>query len=145
MSKGISGHFKGTKGDKNAGNSNHPLFNNGHVTYDGIADNREKFMDKSVDQIAELLKQNGYKIKIRNSKHSTSTAKVIVEITNSSKDRNIKQVQVSSDGSKRHGGIPYVKISTSDEGKIKVINGTHEDYKTDGEENARLIFRRKNE
>ena len=74
-------------------------------------------------------------------KEKGSTAQII-EIINPSKERNIKQVQVSPDGSRRHGKVPYVKISTSDEGKIKIIDGTAENYKTAGDEKAKLIFRR---
>lgn len=143
MSKPDSGHFHGANGK--GGGSAPPLFdNNGHVTYEGIKAHREEFMGKSVEQIAELLSQNGYKFNIRDSKNrekTGSTAKII-EITNSTKERNIKQVQVSPDGSSRHGNVPYVKISTSDESKIKVIDGTREQYRTDGSEKARLIFRR---
>ena len=143
MSKGSSGRFKGTIGDKKSGGGSGgtpPLFNNGHVTEAGIRAHREEFMGKSVEQIAELLKQNGYEINIRPSKNPGSTAQII-EILNPSKERNIKQVQVSPDGSKRHGNIPYVKISTSNGGKIKIIEGTREQYKTDGTENAYLIFK----
>ena len=148
MSKSSSGHFKGTKGEKNHSATSvsqkkkiPPLFRNGHVTYSGISAHREKFMTKSVRKIAKLLQKNGYKFEIRGSKNRGSKAKIIV-ITNSSKERNINQVQVSS-GSKRHGGIPYVKISTSDKGKIKIINGKWQDYKSDGHENARIYFRRR--
>ena len=140
MSKPDSGHFHGANG-KGGGNPAPPLFDNGHVTYEGIAAHREEFMGKSVEQIAEMLKENGYKIDIRPSKHKDSTAQII-EITNPTKERNVKQVQVSPDGSSRHGNIPYVKISTSDEGKIKIIDGTREQYVPGNNEKARLIFRR---
>ncbi|MBQ3441806.1 MAG: hypothetical protein IJG33_01035, partial [Selenomonadaceae bacterium] len=109
-----------------------------------IKAHREEFMGKSVEKIAELLRQNGYEFNIRNSKNrekTGSTAKII-EITNSTKERNIKQVQVSLDGSRRHGNVPYVKISTSNEGKIKVIDGTREQYVPGTDEKARMIFRR---
>ena len=139
MSKGNSGHFHGANGK---GDGSVPaLFNNGHVTYEGIAAHREKFMGKTVEQIAELLRQNGYEFNIRPSKNKGSTAQII-EIINPTKERNIKQVQVSPDGSSRHGNVPYVKISTSNEGKIKVINGTREQYVLGNNEKARMIFRR---
>ena len=114
------------------------------MTYEGIAAHLEEFMGKSVEQIAELLSQNGYKFNIRDSKNrekTGSTAKII-EITNSTKERNIKQVQVSPDGSSRHGNVPYVKISTSNDSKIKVIDGTHKEYVPGNNEKARMIFRR---
>ena len=126
MSKGNSGHFHGANGKGGGGGgSTTPLFDNGHVTYEGIKAHREEFMGKTVEQIAELLRQNGYKFNIRpsNRQNKGSTA-VIIEITNPSKERNIDQVQISPDGSKHHGKIPYVKISTSNEGLIKVIDGT---------------------
>lgn len=61
---------------------------------------------------------------------------------NGNKDRNISQIQVSP-GSKRHGNVPYVKISTTDYGKIKIINASPSEYKSDGREKAELIFRGK--
>ena len=141
MSKPDSGHFHGANG-KGGGNPAPPLFdNNGHVTYEGIATHREEFMGKSVEQIAEILKENGYDVNIRDSRNPNSTTQII-EITNPSKERNIDQVQVSPDGSRHHGNVPYVKISTSNEGLIKVIDGTRKQYRTDGKEKARLIFRR---
>ena len=140
MSKPPSGHFHGANG-KSGGSSTPPLFNNGKVTYESIEAHREEFMGKSVEQIAELLRQNDYEFNIRPSKNKGSTAQII-EITNPTKERNIKQVQVSSDGSSRHGNIPYVKISTSNEGNIKVIDGTPETYKAGDNEKARMIFRR---
>ena len=143
MSKGNSGHFHGANG-KSGGGSVPTLFNNGHVTYEGIAAHREEFMGKSADQIAELLRQNGYEVRIRRSNRDYSTAKII-EITNPSRERNIDQIQISPDGSRHHGNVPYVKISTSNEGLIKVIDGTREQYRTDGTEKAKLIFRRDNE
>ena len=139
MCKESSGHFSGTKGDKH---SRLPLFDNGHVTTASIADNREKFMGKTVEQIAEMLEENGYEVNIRPSnRQSRGSTAQIIEITNASKERNIDQIQVSPDGSKHHGNTPYVKISTSNEGIIKVVEGTREEYKTDGTEKATLIFK----
>lgn len=140
MSKPDSGHYHGANGKGN-GSSTPPLFDNGHVTYEGTAAHREEFMDKSVEQIAEMLKENGYEFNIRGSRNPNSTTKII-QITNPSKERNIDQVQVSPDGSRHHGNVPYVKISTSNESLIKVIDGSREQYRTDGTEKARLIFRR---
>ena len=72
--------------------------------------------------------------------YSDSSAKIIVTL-NSSSDRNISQVQISK-GSKRHGNVPYVKISTTNIGKIKIIGASKENYKTDGKETAKILFRR---
>ena len=86
MCKPDSGHFHGANGKSGSGGggSTTPLFNNGKVTYESIAANREEFMGKSVEQIAELLRQNDYTFNIRPSKHKDSTAQII-EITNASK------------------------------------------------------------
>ena len=113
---------------------------NGHVTAQSLSDHREFFWGKSVTKIEKILQKYGYKTKRRPSKHSNSKAKIIVT-TNHSKIKNITQVQVSP-GSKRHGNIPYVKISTSDGGRYKLINGHQSQYKTDGKEKATLFFRR---
>lgn len=113
----------------------------GHTDYKRIADNREMFYDKSVYQINSVMKQQGYETTIRKSVHSNSKAKFII-VGNSNKQRNVTAIEVTP-GSPRHGNIPYVRISTSDLGKFKVINGTKAQYKTDGSENSKLIFRRK--
>ncbi len=113
----------------------------GHTDYKRIARNREMFYDKSVYQINEAMEQQGYETVIRKSVHSNSKAKFIV-VGNSNKNRNVTTVEVTP-GTPRHGNVPYVKISTSDLGKFKVINGTKSQYKTDGLENSKLIFRRK--
>lgn len=113
----------------------------GHTDYKRIADNRELFYDKSVSQINSAMKEQGYETTIRKSTHSGSRAKFIV-VGNSNQNRNVTAVEVTP-GSPRHGNVPYVRISTSDLGKFKVINGTKSQYKTDGSEKAKLIFRRK--
>ena len=119
-----------------------PIFDKtGHVTIKSISARREFFLGKSVAKIENVLQKNGYETKRRPSTRSTSHAKIIVTL-NQSKDRNIQQVQVSP-GSKRHGNVPYVKISTSDEGKIKIIGSSRGEYKSDGKETAKLLFRRK--
>ena len=119
-----------------------PIFSDkGHVTIESISNRREFFLGKSVAKIEHVLHDNGYETRRRFSKHATSRAKIIVT-TNPSADRNITQVQVSP-GSSRHGNVPYVKISTSDQGKIKIIAASKEQYKTDNTEKATILFRRK--
>ena len=110
------------------------------LTAQSLSEHREKFLGKTVGQINKLLQKRGYETTIRKSKFSSSRAKVIV-VGNTSKERNITQVQVSP-GSKRHGDVPYVKISTNDIGIFKIINSKKSDYKTDGHEKATLLFRR---
>ena len=118
-----------------------PIFNdNGHVTLESIKARAEFFLGKSVARLEKELHKYGYETMRRPSTHSTSKAKII-ETLNGNKDRNISQIQVSP-GSKRHGDVPYVKISTTDCGKIKIIDASPSEYKSDGRETAELIFRR---
>ena len=119
-----------------------PIFDEkGHVTLNSISARREFFLGKSIARLEHELNKRGYKTTRRPSCHKGSKAKIII-ILNSSKERNITQIQVSS-GSKRHGNVPYVKISTNDIGRIKIIGTNQKQYKTDGHENAKLLYRRK--
>lgn len=85
-----------------------------------------------------MLKKSGYDVIIQDSKRSSSGAKII-KINNTGGSRNITQVQVSPGGG-RHGANPYVKISTNDQGIIKIVDGAKSTYKTDGKETATIIF-----
>lgn len=119
-----------------------PIFDRkGHVTLKSISDRAEFFLGKSVARLEHELHKHGYETERRPSTHSTSKAKIIVTL-NGNKDRNVSQIQVSP-GSKRHGDVPYVKISTTDIGKIKIIGASESEYKTDGRETAKILFRRK--
>ncbi|MBO7393813.1 MAG: hypothetical protein J6U98_06390, partial [Abditibacteriota bacterium] len=149
--------FVGTIGAKNTLTSNvpdsnehqkrgskrkEPIFSDkGHVTVKSISDHAEFFLGKSVARLEHELQKHGYETQRRPSKHSTSKAKIIITL-NGNRDRNISQIQVSP-GSKRHGDVPYVKISTTDVGKIKIIGASPSEYKSDGRETAKLIFGRK--
>ena len=119
--------------------SSGPISMTGNVSEKSISDHREYFFGKSVHEIEKYLNRRGYKTIIRPSKNPDSKATVI-KVLNSTHERNITQVLVSP-GSKRHGEVPYVKIST-DNGRYKVINSRPEEYKTDGKEKAKLFFRR---
>lgn len=154
MGAGYHGGFGQTKGKLNSPKqgertetspkktNKQPVFSNsGHVTIESISNRREFFLGKSVAKLENILKNNGYETQRRPSKYATSKAKIIVT-TNPSADRNITQVQISS-GSKRHGDVPYVKISTSDQGRIKIVAASKERYKTDNAEKATILFRRK--
>ena len=137
-SKKASAARKLPKGKKS---SKRPIFTKkGHVTIRSIAARREFFLGKSVARIEHELRTHGYEVTRRESKYRTSRAKIVLTL-NSSKHRNIKQIQISP-GSKRHGNVPYVKISTSDYGKIKIIGADRKSYKTDGYEKAHILFRR---
>jgi hypothetical protein len=118
-----------------------PIFDDkGHVTKDSIKARAEFFLGKSVARLEHELHKNGYETKRRPSIHSTSRAKIIMTL-NGTKARNISQILVSP-GSNRHGDVPYVKISTTDCGRIKIINAFPSEYKSDGREKAELIYRR---
>ncbi|WP_263706602.1 LXG domain-containing protein [Shouchella tritolerans] len=122
-------------GGKGAGNA---VLNNGKVTVDAVKSNPTAFKGKSTDEVARMLKNEGYDVTVKDSTKSSSGAKII-KINNTGGDRNITQVQVSPGGG-RHGGSPYVKISTNDQGIIKVVDGAESAYKTDGKETATIIF-----
>lgn len=150
MGAGFHGGFGPTKGFQSNAKpklkmnlqlfaSSGPISMSGNVTEKSISDYREFFFGKSVQEIEKYLNRRGYQTKIKPSKNPDSKAKVIT-VLNNTHERNITQVLVSP-GSKRHGEVPYVKIST-DNGRYKVINSRPEDYKTDGKEKAKLIFRR---
>lgn len=85
-----------------------------------------------------MLKNEGYDVVIQKSTRSSSGAEII-KISNHGNGRNITQVQVSPGGG-RHGADPYIKISTSDQGRIKIIDGIESTYKTDGMEKTTNIF-----
>ncbi len=153
MGAGIHGGFgMGTKGAQNQIKQNklqeavltkrepRVFSSTGHVTETSITNHAEFFLGKSAARLEHELNKKGYETIRRPSKHSTSKAKIIVT-TNASKERNVAQIQVSP-GSKRHGNVPYVKISTTDSGVYKIISASKGEYKTDGKENAKLIFRR---
>ena len=145
MGAGYHGGFGATKGNRLKMDLQMFAYKSfdpkGHVTEKSIADHREFFWGKSVAKIEKILHRFGYKTVRRPSVHKESSAKIIV-VKNSSKDRNITQVQVSP-GSKRHGFVPYVKISTSDSGKIKLVNAYKNQYKSVGNEQAKIYFKRR--
>ena len=139
--KGLQNQIKQVKHQKTESTKKERLFSSiGHVTETSIRNHAEFFLGKSVAKSEHEVNKRGYETIRRPSKHSTSKAKIIVT-TNTGKERNIAQLQVSP-GSKRHGNVPYVKISTTDFGKYKIINASKSEYHTDGKENAKLIFRR---
>lgn len=114
------------------------LIKNGKVSIDDLKANPSAFKGKSVDEIAQVLKDSGYDVTVKASTRSRSGAQII-KINNPGDGINISQVQVSPGGG-RHGNNPYVKISTTDQGIIKIIDGSERFYKTDGQETATIIF-----
>lgn len=147
IAKSLADEVKNSNNNNNNSNTRaakkrkSPIFDsNGHVSLESISERREFFLGKSIARIEHELHKNGYTTERKKSNRKDSKAKITIVI-NSSKERNIGQIQVSP-GSKRHGDVPYVKISTKDIGKIKIIGATENQYKTDGREKATLLFRR---
>ena len=114
------------------------IIKNGKVSIDDIKTNPSAFSGKSAEEIADVLRNSGYDVTIKNSTRSRSGAQII-QINNSGGGKNISQVQVSPGGG-RHGSNPYVKISTTDQGIIKIVDGIEGTYKTDGKETTTIIF-----
>ncbi|MFP7289199.1 hypothetical protein SFC15_23605 [Shouchella clausii] len=79
---------------KGTGNA---VLNNGKVTVDAIKSNPTAFKGKSTDEVARMLKNEGYDVTVKDSTKSSSGAKII-KINNTGGDRNITQVQVSPGG-----------------------------------------------
>ena len=161
MSKSDSGHFNGTRGNLvsqgvlvEAGHvEKNPLIvfeakvsslkdifsSEGNLSTQSIRKNAGTFSEKSVFVYATALQDMGYAVQVKNSTRSKSGAQIIT-VSNASKSRNISQIQVSPGGG-RHGASPYVKISTTDNGKFKIVDGTADNYKSNGKETAEIIFR----
>jgi len=91
-----------------------------------VAEAPSEFTGKSINDYANEMEKAGYKFKIKTSTRSRSGVQKIV-VENGSNTRNISQLQVSPGGG-RHGSQPYVKISTTDQGIIKVVTGNETMY-----------------
>ena len=163
MSKSISGHFSGTKGsfankgvvteakngsgnpvkefEAKVSNVKSTMTSSGNMSASSIRENADIFTNNSAYVYATALQDMGYNVSVKSSAKSRSGAQIIT-ISNPSKERNISQVQVSPGGG-RHGSSPYVKISTTDSGKFKIVDGPESDYKSNAKETAEIIFRRK--
>ena len=130
----------GGEGDSESGSKGglDTIIKNGKVSIDDIKTNPNAFSGKSAEEIADVLRNSGYDVTIKNSTRSRSGAQII-QINNSGGGKNISQVQVSPGGG-RHGSNPYVKISTTDQGIIKIVDGIESTYKTDGKETTTIIF-----
>ena len=128
----------GSKVDTVGGDGLNSIIENGRVSIGDIEANPNAFSGKSADEIAQVLRDSGYDVTVKESTRSRSGAQII-KINNAGGGKNISQVQVSPGGG-RHGSSPYVKISTTDQGIIKVIDGPKSLYKTDGKETATIIF-----
>lgn len=110
----------------------------GKISIEDIKANPTIFSRKSTETIADALRNSGYDVSIKTSTRSRSGAEII-QVKNPGGGKNLSQVQVSPGGG-RHGNDPYVKISTTDQGIIKVIDGAESLYITDEKETATMIF-----
>ena len=133
--KGDVGEYRKVVGSESGSRT---IIKNGKISIDDLRANPSVFSGRSVDEIAQTLKGAGYDITIQKSAKSKSGAQII-KINNPGGGKNISQVQVSPGGG-RHGRNPYVKISTTDQGIIKIVDGSESLYKTDGKETATIIF-----
>lgn len=162
MSKGRSGHFHGTAGAYELENFEYVnpvktiddyveyenriemlknIFSkDGMITADSIKNNVSLFSGYSVYDYARVMKECGYAVVVKASKKSRSGA-MIIQVLNTDKVRNISQFQVSPGGG-RHGPSPYVKISTIDLGTFKIVDGSKDTYKIQGNEKSEILFRR---
>ena len=143
--KANSGYFKGTRGELkfklNIQNFASKIFNkSGHVSLKSLNEHGSDLLDKNSKEIKEMMVEAGYEVEIKPSIHKTSSAQRVISL-NSSKDRNISQIQVSLNGSSRHGNVPYVKVSTKDIGIVKIVNGSKDEYKAGKDEKAKIYFK----
>lgn len=148
MGAGNHGGFGATKGMRNSGlpPMNLQFFaskafeKGGHVSEESFANHREFFLGKSLAKLEAELKKQGYIVKRVKSKNKDSKARKLV-VQNGTKVRNIATILVSP-GSRRHGNIAYVKVSTNDAGVLKVVSDKSK-YKSDGKETAKIYFARR--
>ncbi len=150
MGAGYHGGFGGTAGNHRSGllNMNLQFFASkafepgGHISEESFSKHGEYFLGKSPRRIEKALQQQGYLTHIEKSKHAKSKAKRII-VENPSVIKNITVVQVSP-GSKRHGETPYVKVSTLNSGKYKIVS-KKDRYRSDGHEKAKVYYARRKE
>ncbi len=148
MGAGKHGGFGATRGRKSSIKMNLQMFSSkvfgkgGFLSKESFEAYREFFLGKDVKKIASEMEKHGYKVVITGSSHEKSKAKRIV-VLNPSKQRNISVVQVSP-GSSRHGNTAYIKVSTTDGGKYKIV-ANKKDYKSDGKETAKIYYPRRKE
>ncbi len=115
------------------------LFENGKIQLNRVKANPKCLEKVTPNQWKNILTDLGYRdVSVAKSTQSSSGA-IIVKIGNQGSGNNISQVQISPGGG-RHGELPYIKISTTDLGKIKVVFGKKSQYKHEGNERATIIF-----
>ncbi len=115
------------------------LFEDGRIQLSKVKSNPKCLEKVTAKQWKKILSDLGYEdVSVAKSTHSSSGA-TIVKIGKQGKGNNINQVQISPGGG-RHGETPYLKISTTDQGKIKVVFGKEAEYRHEGNEKATIIF-----
>ena len=112
----------------------------GHISEESFSKHREFFLGKSLSKIESELRKHGYVVSRARSKNVGSKAVKLI-VKNPTKERNIATVLVSP-GSKHHGEVSYVKVSTNDVGVFKVVSDERR-YKSDGKETAKVYFARR--
>ena len=114
------------------------VLQNGYADAEVISKNASIFENQSETRLVEYLNSVGYLTHTQGSKYPQLRARII-KILNPGGGLNISQIQISPGGG-RHGINPYMKISTTTQGVIKIIFGDPNTYETDGKETATLIF-----
>lgn len=112
----------------------------GHVSEESFAGHREFFLGKSVSKIQKEMSKHGYITEVSPSNHVGSKAKMII-VKNESKTRNVTMVEVTP-GSKQHGNVSYVRISTNDIGRFKVVSN-QEKYVPGNGDKAKVYYPRR--
>ena len=115
------------------------LFESGRIQLNKIKTNPKCLEKVTPKQWKRILAELGYEdVSVAKSTQSSSGA-TIVKIGKQGRGNNINQVQISPGGG-RHGERPYIKISTTDQGKTKVVFGKKSEYRHEGNERATIIF-----
>lgn len=115
------------------------LFENGRILLEKVKANPKCLEKVTPKQWKKILSDLGYgDVSVAKSTQSSSGA-TIVKIGKQRRGNNINQVQISPGGG-RHGERPYIKISTTDQGIIKVVFGKKSEYRHEGNEKATIIF-----
>ena len=148
MGAGNHGGFGATKGMRKSGllPMNLQLFaskafeKGGHLSEESFVGHREFFLGKSVSKIKKEMEKHGYITEVSPSTHVGSKAKFII-VKNESKVRNVTMVEVTP-GSKQHGSVPYVRISTNNIGKYKIASD-QEKYVLGKGDKAKVYFPRR--
>ncbi|SCY23263.1 hypothetical protein SAMN02910370_01779 [Lachnospiraceae bacterium XPB1003] len=149
MGAGNHGGFGTTKGMRRSGGlikldlqffASKVFEKGGHLSEESFVGHREFFLGKSVLKIRKEMEKYGYVTEVSPSNHVGSKAKFIV-VKNENKIRNITMVEVTP-GSKQHGDVAYVRISTNDIGKYKIVSDQKKYVPGKGDK-AKVYFPRK--